>query len=86
MRRDVNMDSRNTNDGNPSIPLPNPGEGGAAYPGMMNDTMQILSGLTEDDYIAFPDLELCAEGAPTTKTEPAKTEEGMETMPESGVI
>ena len=53
---------------------------------MMNDTMQILSGLTEDDYIAFPDLELCAEGAPTTKTEPAKTEEGMETMPESGVI
>ncbi len=34
------MDSRNTNDGNPSIPLPNPGEGGAAYPGMMNDTMQ----------------------------------------------
>ena len=40
MRRDVNMDSRNTNDGNPSIPLPNPGEGGAAYPGMMNDTMQ----------------------------------------------
>ena len=28
------MDSRNTNDGNPSIPLPNPGEGGAAFPGM----------------------------------------------------
>lgn len=34
------MDSRNTNDGNPSIPLPNPGEGGAVYPGMTNDNMQ----------------------------------------------
>lgn len=39
---------------------------------MMNDTMQILEGLTEDDYIAFPDPELCVEGAPTTHeyTEP----------------
>ncbi len=38
---------------------------------MMNDTYEILSGITEDDYIAFPDYELCVEGAPTTKTEPA---------------
>ena len=52
---------------------------------MMNDTYEILSGLTEEDYIAFPDMELCVEGAPTTKTEPAKAEGGMETMPESGV-
>lgn len=34
------MDSRNTNDGRPSIPLPNPGEGGAAYPGMNDEMMQ----------------------------------------------
>lgn len=31
------------------------------------DTYEILSGLTEDDYIAFPDDELCVEGAPTTR-------------------
>ena len=39
---------------------------------MMNDTFQILSGLSEEDYIAFPDYELCVEGAPTTKVEPAQ--------------
>ncbi len=33
---------------------------------MMMDTMEILEGLTEEDYIAFPDEELCVEGAPTT--------------------
>ena len=33
---------------------------------MMRDTYEILSGLTEEDYIAFPDMELCVEGAPTT--------------------
>ena len=33
---------------------------------MMMDTYEILSGLTEDDYIAFPDYELCREGVPTT--------------------
>ena len=32
----------------------------------MLDTMEILEGLTEEDYIAFPDGELCVEGAPTT--------------------
>ena len=34
---------------------------------MMMGTVQILEGLTEDDYIAFPDPELCVEGAPTTR-------------------
>lgn len=32
----------------------------------MLDTYEILEGLTEEDYIAFPDPELCVEGAPTT--------------------
>jgi len=36
----------------------------------MNDTQQITAGLTEDDYIAFPDSELCREGAPTTREAP----------------
>ena len=39
---------------------------------MMNDTFEILSGLAEEDFIAFPDFELCVEGAPTTKVEPAQ--------------
>ena len=40
--------------------------------GAMNDmmgTVEILEGLTEDDYIAFPDPELCREGAATTRSE-----------------
>lgn len=37
----------------------------------MMDTMQILEGLSEEDFIAFPDSELCVEGAPTTHSEPA---------------
>ena len=32
----------------------------------MTDTYEILEGLTEEDYIAFPDGELCVEGASTT--------------------
>ena len=32
----------------------------------MLDTYEIVDGLTEEDYIAFPDGELCVEGAPTT--------------------
>ena len=44
----------------------------------MTDTMEILDGLTEDDYIAFPDPENCVEGAPTTRTEPVLTESGVE--------
>ena len=44
----------------------------------MNDTLEILEGLTEEDYIAFPDWELCVEGAPTTRTEPIQSESGVE--------
>ncbi|MBQ4321039.1 MAG: efflux RND transporter periplasmic adaptor subunit [Oscillospiraceae bacterium] len=40
----------------------------------MNDTYPILEGLTEEDFIAFPDEELCHEGAPTTHTEAAESE------------
>lgn len=36
----------------------------------MMDTYQILEGLSDSDYIAFPDDELCHEGAPTTREEP----------------
>ena len=36
---------------------------------MMMGTVQILEGLTEEDFIAFPDPELCTEGAPTTREE-----------------
>ncbi len=32
-------------------------------------TIQILEGLSQDDYIAFPDPELCREGAATTREE-----------------
>ena len=42
----------------------------------MLGTVEILEGLTEEDYIAFPDSELCHEGASTTRTAPA--EEGAE--------
>lgn len=34
----------------------------------MRDTYEILTGLTEADYIAFPDEEVCRNGAPTTRT------------------
>ena len=36
---------------------------------MNRDAYQILSGLSEEDYVAFPNEELCAEGARTTKQE-----------------
>lgn len=32
----------------------------------MSDTYAVLDGLTKEDYIAFPDAELCREGVPTT--------------------
>lgn len=41
---------------------------------MMMDTYEILEGLTEDDYIAFPDPELCHEGAATTHEQAAEEE------------
>ena len=33
------------------------------------DVYEILSGLSEQDYVAVPDDSVCIEGAPTTKTE-----------------
>lgn len=38
---------------------------------MTNDTFEIFSGITEEDYIAFPDPEVCVPGAATTRTAPA---------------
>ncbi len=38
----------------------------------MMDTYEILEGLTEEDYIAFPNGELCHEGAPTTHSQPVE--------------
>lgn len=35
----------------------------------MNEMVEILDGLTEEDFIAFPDEEVCKEGAPTTRTQ-----------------
>ena len=49
--------------------------------GAFNDragTQQILSGLTEDDYIAFPDPNVCAEGAPVTREAPQAAAQEME--------
>ena len=39
----------------------------------MPDTQEILSGITREDYLAFPD-ELCAEGVSTTRQQPAAQE------------
>ena len=36
----------------------------------MNDKQEITEGLSFEDYIAFPDPELCVEGAPTTHDQP----------------
>lgn len=49
--------------------------------GNLNDmmgTISVLEGLTETDYIAFPDGELCQEGAPTTHEVAAVEEEAAE--------
>ena len=53
---------------------------------MMNDTYTVESGLTGADYIAFPDMELCVEGAPTTRTQPVQQETVQDLMVESAVI
>ena len=53
---------------------------------MMNDTFEILSGLTEEDYIAFPDMELCVEGAATTKTEPQQDTGTNQEVVQEGVV
>ena len=47
---------------------------------MMQDTYEIIEGLTEEDFIAFPDAELCKIGAPTTHSEMMD-----ETVPEGEV-
>ena len=39
----------------------------------MTDAQEILSGITANDYIAFPE-ELCREGAPTTREQPVMAE------------
>ena len=39
----------------------------------MTDAQEILSGITLEDYLAFPD-ELCQEGVPTTREQPAAAE------------
>ena len=44
---------------------------------MSNDTYEILEGLTEDDYIAYPDWDLCVPGAPTTHSESIFAEGGV---------
>ncbi len=51
----------------------------------MNDTQEILEGLTVSDYIAFPDEQLCREGAPTTREEPAAEEPVEEPLAEGEV-
>ena len=54
---------------------------------MMNDTYEVISGLTEDDYIAFPDYELCHEGAPTTHSEmTVETDETIEDVIFEGAV
>ena len=44
----------------------------------MMGTVSVVGGLTEADYIAFPDHELCKEGAPTTHEVIAVEEEAVE--------
>jgi len=56
----------------------------------MSDTYEILDGLTQEDYIAFPDAEVCREGVSTTHDQVAEEENpepGMEENPmaEGGV-
>ena len=55
---------------------------------MMNDSFAVLAGITEDDYIAFPNGELCVEGAPTTKVAPAQENTAQDAViaPESAVM
>ena len=48
----------------------------------MSDQQQILSGLTEEDYIAFPDPQVCVEGAPVTREAPPAETAAAEPLPE----
>ena len=42
----------------------------------MQDTWEVTEGLTEEDYIAFPDPQLCQEGVPTTRDQVVQETEG----------
>lgn len=42
----------------------------------MQDTCAVLEGLTEEDYIAFPDPQLCQEGVSTTRDQEVRETEG----------
>lgn len=53
---------------------------------MMMDTYEILEGLTEEDYIAFPDYELCKVGAPTTHSEMTMEDTAIEGVVFEGAI
>lgn len=53
---------------------------------MMADLQEITKGLSADDYIAFPDYELCVEGAPTTLEQPViEAPEGDMSSPDAGI-
>lgn len=51
----------------------------------MTDTYEVLEGLTEEDYIAFPDPELCKDGVPTTHEYVVPETEGPVEMPAEGM-
>ena len=53
---------------------------------MMTDTYEIIEGLTEEDYIAFPDYELCKVGAPTTHSEMTMDDAVMEDAVFEGAV
>ena len=53
---------------------------------MMNDTYEVLEGLTEEDYIAFPDYELCKAGAPTTHSEMTQDNTAIEGVVFEGAV
>ena len=52
----------------------------------MTGTVEVLEGLTGDDYIAFPDPNVCVEGAPTTHEFVVPEEPEAETADECGVV
>ncbi|MGM9591037.1 MAG: efflux RND transporter periplasmic adaptor subunit [Faecousia sp.] len=57
--------------------------------GTMNDmmgTVEILEGLTEEDYIAFPDETLCREGVATTRSAPVEEVAGDAPMEDSVMV
>lgn len=49
------------------------------------DTQEIAEGLSLEDYIAFPDMSVCQEGAPTTREAPAQSAPEEAVAAEGGV-